>query len=220
MRLVLFSGGFDDKNVTMNKALVALVKSKSPRFTFIPSTFYGSEYDFREFVRRFRKYNISKFLHFSIDIPFDKILYEEALKSDVIFLSGGNTFYFLYQLKKHKMLNDLKTFVKRGGILAGLSAGAILMTPNINTAGFPDFDCDENTVKLKSWQGLNLVDFEFFPHYVNSKRYIEELAAYSLTCDKPLYAVPDGAGIVIDGDVIRFIGRPYCFVNGKKFRLT
>ena len=93
------------------------------------------------------------------------------------------------------------------------------MTPNINTAGFPDFDCDDNYMKLKNWKALNLVPFEFFPHYVNSKRYMEELRSYSKTTKFPVYAIPDGSGIVVKDTEIRFVGRPYCFINGKKIRM-
>jgi dipeptidase E len=62
------------------------------------------------------------------------------------------------------MLPLLKKFIQDGGILTGLSAGAIMMTETIEMAGYPPFDCDENEDNLKNLKSLNLVDFYFFPH--------------------------------------------------------
>jgi dipeptidase E len=219
MKLVFFSGGFERENKKLNQSLVELTGKSNPRITYIPASSYGSEIEFREFVKRFRKFNVTKFLHFAVDIPFDRILFEEAFKSDAIFLSGGNTFYFLEHLRKKNLLRELKAFVARGGVLAGLSAGAIIMTPNINTAGFPAFDCDENEEGLLDWKSLGLVKFEFFPHYVNSRRYSIELSSYTELSKYPLYASRDGSGIIVEGSDIKFIGEHHCFIKGQCFKI-
>ena len=90
------------------------------------------------------------------------------------------------------------------------------MTPEINTAGFPPFDCDENEDNITNLSSLNLVDFEFFPHYKNSKRYDEHLLAYSLQTKRKIYASPDGNGVIIDNNDTTFCGRNYIFYQGKK----
>jgi dipeptidase E len=123
-------------------------------------------------------------------------------------------------LRKAKLLKDLRTFVKQGGVLTGLSAGAILMTENIDMAGYPDFDRDENTVNLSNLSSLNLVDFAFFPHFKNSARYDVVFKRYSKLKQKIVYACPDGAGIVLNDDELRFIGKCYAFSDGHKFSLN
>jgi dipeptidase E len=219
MKLVFFSGGFERENKELNQSLVELTGKANPRITYIPAASYGSEHEFREFVKRFRKFNVTKFLHFAVDIPYDRIIFEEAFKSDAIFLSGGNTFHFLHHLRKNKLLKPLKEFVARGGVLAGLSAGAIIMTPNIHTAGFPEFDCDENEEGITDWKSLGLVQFEFFPHFVSSKRYMEEMKSYSELSNYPLYASRDGSGIIVDGTNIKFVGEHHCFLKGHTFKV-
>ncbi len=219
MKLVFFSGGFERENKKLNQSLVELTGKINPSITYIPASSYGAEIEFREFVKRFRKLNVTKFLHFAVDVAFDRIIYEEAFKSDAIFLSGGNTFYFLENLRKRKLLKDLKKFVERGGVLAGLSAGAIMMTPSVNTAGFPEFDCDENEDGLMDWKAMGLVDFEFFPHFIKSKRYSDEMKSYTELSKYPLYASRDGSGIIIDGKDIKFIGEHYCFLRGACFKV-
>ena len=144
----------------------------------------------------------------------------EALKSEIIRLSGGNTYYFLKHLRKTGLLKHLKEFVKRGGVLTGLSAGGILMTPIISAAGYPEFDKDDNDEKVRNLRGLNLVKFEFFPHYKNSPRYDKDLIRESKRVDYPIYAIPDGSGVVVTENKLKFIGKSYCFFKGKKVLLS
>jgi dipeptidase E len=216
---LVFYGGDADENELIDEILLDSLDNENPLITYIPSCSYLSDLDFRDFVDQYKPFGVDQFINFPIDKPFSSILKEQVLKSDIIHLSGGNTYYFLYHLRSTGLLNELKEFVDRGGVLTGLSAGAIIMTKNINTAGFPEFDCDENEDNLKNLKAMNLVDFEFFPHYKNSKRYDEELIKYSKSIKKPLYACPDGSGIIVKDESIEFIGKSYCFLQGKKSRL-
>ena len=66
-----------------------------------------------------------------MDVSFTRNDLHKALGSDVIYLAGGNTFYFLRNLRKSGLIPQLKKFVEQGGVLVGLSASAIIFTPNI-----------------------------------------------------------------------------------------
>lgn len=216
MKLIFYSGGHDFENILIDKNLLELSKKESPQITYIPSCSYLCEQDFKEFVAQYSRFNIHNIINFPIDVPYTDILKAEVLKSDIIHLSGGNTYYFLKYLRKSGMLKELKTFVKNGGILTGLSAGAIIMTKSIETAGFPSFDKDDNDENLTNLKGMGLVNFNFFPHYKNSKRYDNEIVKYSRLLDSPIYACPDGSGIIVDDNELTFIGKAFCFFQGKK----
>lgn len=216
MKLVFYSGGYEEDNLLLDYEFINLINKKNPTITFIPSSSYDSEIEFQDFVKHYSKFNITKFIHFPVDIPFDQILFREVLKSDAIHMAGGNTFYFLNSLRKAKVLPELKKFVTRGGVLTGLSAGAIMMTENIEMAGYPEFDRDENEVNLKNLSSLNLVDFYFFPHFKNSKRYDEVFKNFTKKSSKKIYACPDGAGILVVDKKIHFIGKCYAFSQGQK----
>jgi dipeptidase E len=220
MNLVLYSGGDEKENQNLDRAFVELLGKKNPVVTFIPSSSYLSEQEFKSFVRHYSKFRITRFIHFPIDVPFDKILFQEVMRSDAIHMAGGNTFYFLNALRKAKLLPQLKTFAQKGGLLTGLSAGAIMMTENIEMAGYPEFDRDENVVNITNLSALNLVDFLFFPHFKNSARYDAVFRKYTKTNSKTIYACPDGAGIVIRGDEMRFVGKCYAFSGGHKFTIN
>ena len=219
MKLVLYGGGDAEDNETLDQKLLSLAGKRRPKMTFIPSCSYDAEVDFLDFIDRFSTYGLTQFIHFPVDIPFDQVLLKEAFKSDIIYLDGGNTYYFLKYLRKSKLIPMLKRYLLDGGILAGLSAGAILMTPSIATAGFPEFDKDENYENMKNLKAMNLVPFEFFPHYKSSRRYDLELIKHSKKIRRPLYASADGAGIIFDGEGIQFVGRNFVFNNGQKISM-
>ncbi len=220
MKLVLYSGGYEEQNNDIHKYLLHMSAKKNPQITYIPSCSYHADVDFRDYVRYFTKYKLTKFIYFPIDAPCDNVLKKEVFKSDIIHLAGGNTFYFLRHLRRSKLLNEFKAFVKRGGILTGLSAGAILMTPTVDTAAFPDFDRDDNDENIKNFKAMNLVNFSFFPHYKNSKRYDKELALFSKKIKNPLYACSDGSGIIVRDRDLKFVGKVYAFINGEKAALS
>lgn len=215
MKLALFSGGDEDQNAEMITSMLKLSESRDIQITYIPSCSYDSELDFIDFVDQYKKFRIKKFIHFPIDIPFSGLLKEEAFSSDIIFLGGGNTYYFLKELRKNRILTSLKKFVKQGGILSGESAGAIMTTPSIDMAGVPYFDKDDNEDNVRNLTALNLVPFEFFPHYKNSKRYRTELANVSRQYHKKIYACVDGGGLIIKNNQLTPIGRVYLFNDGE-----
>ncbi len=220
MSLVLYSGGHYFENLALNKKCMDLSGRRTPKVTFIPaSSDYGLE-EFREFVEAWDKIKNCQFVYFPIDYQYSDELKNRALSSDIIFLSGGNTFYFLKHLKENGLMEALATAHQSGRVIAGLSAGAILMTPNINTASFPSFDCDENFVGIKSKKALNFVNFEIFPHYIHSARYRSALKTYSQKSRNGIYALPDGTGIVVTQQSLEVIGPSYLFLNGHEHNMS
>jgi len=216
VKLVFHGGGHPEDNTSLNLEAIRMCGSKDPVVAFIPACSIDAEGEFLEFARGFQDLGVGRFLYFPVDIPFDQTMLQQVLQSDIIHLSGGNTYYFLRSLRRARLLPRLREFVKRGGVLTGLSAGGILMTPDIRSAGYPVFDCDENDEGLRDLRAMKLVNFEYFPHYRNSKRYELELLKQSRKVSYPIYAVPDGNGIVVDGNQLAFHGKIFCFHKGRK----
>ena len=224
MKLVFYSGGQTRRNQNIHLALAKLAglgqRKKTLSMTYIPFCKDDSESFFMRAVRRYTPFGFSHFQSLKVDEPFSKGALKQAMSSDVIYLAGGNTFYFLKHLRKSGVLPELKAYAERGGVVAGLSAGAILLTPTIGMAAYPKFDADRNEVKLKNLQALGLVRFEFFPHYVNKSRYNKALENYSKGKKIPIFAVEDGGGIIVDGDNTECIGKTVIFFDGIRIPLV
>jgi dipeptidase E len=219
MRLVLYSGGYSEENQALASEVGELLRRhRSPRISFIPGCSIDAEDDFREFQECLA--GVAGRKQFQC-IPVDQALpaQQEAklFSSDAIFIGGGNTFYILHHLKKRRLLAKLRAFVREEGVLMGLSAGSILMTPNVMTAKVPALDCDDNEVGLKDLRALALVPFEFSPHYRSHRKADAELLAYSRTVAHPIYACADGAGIVVRENALRFVGRVVVFHGGFRY---
>ena len=80
---------------------------------------------------------------------------------DIIYVSGGNTFYLLNELRKSCAAQAIKNAVKAGKIYVGESAGAIVAAPDTRYATL----MDENSTNTSDFTGLNLVDFYVVPHF-------------------------------------------------------
>lgn len=89
---------------------------------------------------------------------------EKLLQSNILVISGGNTFTLLDNLRKSGLDKTIKEFINQPEFsIAGYSAGAIVLTPTIAICNLPGFDV--NNVNLEDLTGLGIVDFEVFPHY-------------------------------------------------------
>jgi len=80
---------------------------------------------------------------------------------DIIYVSGGNTFYLLNELRKSGAAQTIKDAVHAGKIYIGESAGAIVAAPDTRYATL----MDENSANMSDFTGLNLVDFCVVPHF-------------------------------------------------------
>ena len=74
-------------------------------------------------------------------------------RNDVIYVSGGNTFYLLQELRKHRLDHVLKEEMSKGKLYIGESAGSIIMAPSIEYISL--MDDQEKAPELSSFQGIN-----------------------------------------------------------------
>lgn len=116
---------------------------------------------------------------------------------DVLYLSGGNTFYLLDQIRKQGFDDYLKTALD-SKVYVGGSASSITMTPSIDVATIPPGD--SNLPNLADLTGLGYVDFEIEPHCDEDRFTIIE--TYAKEHNKKIYAIDDETAIkIIDGNI-------------------
>ncbi|MDM1044760.1 Type 1 glutamine amidotransferase-like domain-containing protein [Myroides sp. 1354] len=86
--------------------------------------------------------------------------------NDFIFVSGGNTFYLLQEMKRTGADQWIKAEIAKGKIYIGTSAGSVIMSPNIGyLAAMDDF---AKAPLLKDYTGLNLIENYPLVHYKNT----------------------------------------------------
>ena len=153
--------------------------TESKKILFIPTATNVDEY--KKYIHLTQKafedfgYEVE---NFDISIFSEEIAKEKLSQAKIVFISGGNTFYLLQELKRKNLTSYLKERIENGLLYIGESAGSVIAAPDIEYASI----VDDKTLatELDDYTGLNLVDFYIVPHFeeepfVESSRNMVEL---------------------------------------------
>lgn len=130
----------------------------------------------------------------------------KLMKNDLIYVTGGNTFFLLQELKRTGADKILIQEIENGKCYIGESAGAIVVSPNIEYSS--EMDCVEKAPNLIDYAGLNLVDFYVVPHFKNwemGKAVEKIVATYSSTLC--LNVISDSQAILIRNNEIEILSK-------------
>lgn len=161
------------KNMILTSSLyesIELVKkfldknTESKKILFIPTATNVDEY--KKYIHLTQKvfedfdYEVE---NFDVSIFSEEIAKEKLSEAKIIFISGGNTFYLLQELKRKNLIPYLKERIENGLLYIGESAGSVIAAPDIEYASI----VDDKTLatELNDYTGLNLVDFYIVPHF-------------------------------------------------------
>ena len=90
-------------------------------------------------------------------------VFEDA---DVIYFTGGNSFFLIDQLRKTGTDELLKKELAKGKLMIGESAGAIICAPSIQY--IEQMDEKPEDYSQEDDAGLDLIDFYVLPHYLTA----------------------------------------------------
>lgn len=194
MKLLLTSSGLSKRLI--GERLQQMVAAKTPsecKVAFIPTAANVEPYSKDWLISQFGQLQRYGFYQIDIvDIAADGVDWRARLAdADILWLSGGNTFYLLDQVRKTGFDEWLKTH-GRGKVYVGGSASTILMTPTIAIAD----GVDENVVGLKDLTGLGYVDFEINVHC--DATMLEQTADYASKSKHNVYALDDLSAIAVE----------------------
>ena len=161
------------KNMILTSSLyesIELVKkfldknTESKKILFIPTAANVEEY--KKYMHLTQKafedfgYEVE---NFDVSIFSEEIAKEKLSEAKIVFISGGNTFYLLQELKRKNLTSYLKERIENGLLYIGESAGSVIAAPDIEYASI----VDDKTLatELDDYAGLNLVDFYIVPHF-------------------------------------------------------
>ena len=138
--------------------------TESKKILFIPTATNVDEY--KKYIHLTQKafedfgYEVE---NFDVSIFSENTAKEKLSEAKIVFISGGNTFYLLQELKRKNLTSYLKERIENGLLYIGESAGSVIATPNIEYASI----VDDKTLatELNDYTGLNLVDFYIVPHF-------------------------------------------------------
>jgi dipeptidase E len=130
-----------------------------------------------------------------------------TLRSDlsdfqIIFVSGGNTFYLLNEIRKSEFDIFIKEFLDRGGVYIGSSAGSIVMGPDLSH--LLTVDHPEVVPELTDYSGLKYIQERILPH-LGKEKYADRHAKLLAQWGNKLLALSDNQTLVVNDDKIQVV---------------
>lgn len=165
------------------------VSLRDKRIGFIPTASVVEEHD--SYVLEAYQFFQKRAKHV-LSIHLDQVDYYELKKLlstiDVLYISGGNTFYLLQAVYNSGFDQLITDYLANGNYLIGESAGAVIMTPDISYIHVMD---DNRVVESSTTKGLGLVDRPIIPHV--ESEYLGQAAAEILSAyaHHSFYALTD-----------------------------
>ncbi len=215
-KIVLYSDQGSQNNERLDAKLLSLVEQPNARIGYIPACGDKERKYFQENCEYYQKMGFKDFFFFDLDDEFDPSKVDDLLSCHIIHLSAGDPICFNKNIKRRNFRDRLLYFADQGGILVGVSGGSLQLTRTV--ALYKSFMEGLENVTHDDYlalSGLNLVDFEFLPHYNRwHKDFINTVKAYSAKFACLIYACQDGDGIVIKDDEIELIGNAIIITNG------
>lgn len=86
--------------------------------------------------------------------------------ADIIYFTGGNSFFLIDRLRKTGTDKLLKEQLEHGKLFIGESAGAVVCAPDISY--IEKMDPIPKDYSQNDYAGLNLIDFYILPHYLTA----------------------------------------------------
>ena len=154
-KIILAAHGFQ-KNYDLEKSIISLLPKTINELSAVIITTASSEWkelNKHAVLAKQKMENMGFNKVDFLDIEFDD---PSKLKNyNLIYINGGNPFYLLYYLKKSGADKIISNLVNQGIVVIGISAGAVVLGPNINIVDY--FDRNLNLINLEDLTGLNLV---------------------------------------------------------------
>ena len=128
----------------------------------------------------------------------------KIFQSKLLYISGGNTFYLLQELKKKQLLSLIKEQIADGMVYVGESAGTIITAKDIDYNKI----MDDKTVamELNGTEALNEVDFYVLPH-VGEEPFVESAQTTLDTYSDQLNLLPlnNRQALLVEGEEVKVL---------------
>jgi dipeptidase E len=204
LRLVLYSDQVIAANRKLDLEVLRMLGRSAPRIGYLSSAPDPARRFFDQKKAYYAQYGTIDLIYFEPELLETRTAQEALLACDAIHLTGGDTRGYLARLKRAGLIAPLRQYALSGKLLIGTSAGAILMTPSIAVNGLFE---GEMPIDSLDQAALDLVPFEVFPHLQADPTYRPSLIQYSRkNGGRPIFACPDGDGIVVEHGIARALG--------------
>jgi len=200
--------GYPIETTAIDKEIIKLTGKKKPKLLFIP-TASSDALDYCQTVKK----HFGKRLGCQVDVLYliknklsNKIIKNKILKTDIIYVGGGNTLEMMKIWKQQGVDKLLKTAYQKGVVMSGLSAGSICWFKYGNSDSKKFLNPKASLIKVT---GLGLIKALNCPHYDIEKDRKPDL--------KKMMKKTSGVAIALDNcSALEVIDNNYRVISSKK----
>lgn len=172
--------------------------------TFIPDAAYGVvPLNDLVWVQEEREYLVQMYNWEVNDLVLkdtEEVTIEDFENTDLVFVNGGFSGYLANEMRRTKFDQILPKLFEKNIVYVGSSAGSMVCSGYQLAAEIYIGEPEENADQIR---GLDLVDFELYPHY--REELLPELK--DLYKGDKLYLIKDGEAIVGKGGEVHIAGK-------------
>ena len=204
-RIVLIGGGDIGRGNTLyetkeiDEEIIKMTNKENPNFLFIglASSYSDSYYDTIKKIYKDLGCNNSYLKKKNI-INNPDITKNKILNADIIYIGGGDSIKLINEIKEYKIDTLLEEALNKKTVLAGISAGAILLSKE----GFSDsLILRGESDKYSFLEGLNLININICPHYSLEK----SIQLKEQINNREIYCLENSTALKIEDDSITII---------------
>ena len=205
-KLMLIGGGDTGRGNTsyntkeIDEEIVKMTEKENPNFLFIGLASSHSDSYYDTMKKIFRDLGCTPvYLKKSNLVNNPDIVKQKINDADIIYICGGDTVKLLDHVKEYNLESLLKEAYNKGTVLAGMSAGAILLS----NKGFSDsLIIREESDKYEFLNGLNFIDINFCPHYNTDPKKTSDLEEYLSKSNDEVYCLENCTALkIIDNEI-------------------
>ena len=197
----------------LQEALARDVTGRDGRVAYVSSSTRTISRSFFNATRR--EYgDLDKRIHvdlFELTASYSDRQLRGVLEYGTIHLAGGNSYRFISLIRRRALDCVLKQHLAKGGLIVGVSAGAIVLSPSVNIARI----AGDEPESRGDGTGLGIVPFEFYPHFTGATSEIGNLKTYTRSRECLVYACGNREGLRVSGRDLELFGMMRYFKNGR-----
>ena len=208
-KLMLIGGGDTGRGNTtyetkeIDEEVVKMTEKDNPNFLFIGLASSHSDSYYDTMKKIYKELGCTTvYLKKSNLVNNPDIVKQKIEDADIIYICGGDTVKLLDHVKEYKIDKLLLEAYNNGTVIAGMSAGAILLS----NKGYSDsLIVRGESDKHEFIKGLKFIDLIFCPHYHANPIKTKELEEYLSKHDEKVYSLENGTALKIIDDKISVV---------------
>ncbi len=205
-KLMLIGGGDTGRGNTeyttkeIDEEIVKMTDKVNPNFLFIGLASSHSDSYYDTMKKIYKDLGCTPvYLKKSNLVNNPDIVKQKIQDADIIYICGGDTVKLLDHVKEYNLEELLLEAYNKGTVIAGMSAGAILLS----NKGFSDsLIARGESENYEFIKGLNFININFCPHYNTDPKKKKDLEEYLSKNNEEVYSLENNTALkIIDGEI-------------------